>query len=147
MFILYFGMMSMITPPVALCAFTAAAMTGASPISTAFQAMKLAWVAYIVPFLFVVSPTLLFEGEALPIATDIATACFGVYFISSAVVGHYTRPLNGAMRLILTAAGLAAMLPAAATAYSVYLNAGGIAIGVLLLIYERMAARRIQTAG
>lgn len=59
MFILYFGLMSMITPPVAISAFFAANLASASPMKTAFAAMRLGWPAFIVPFLFVFSPSLL----------------------------------------------------------------------------------------
>ena len=63
MFILYFGMMSMITPPIALAAFAAATISGADPMKTGFESMKMGWVAYIIPFLFVLSPTLILRGD------------------------------------------------------------------------------------
>ena len=74
LFILYFGMMSMITPPVALCAFTAAALTGSSAMATAVKSMKFAWTAYIIPFVFVFGPGLLMIGKTGDILLNIATA-------------------------------------------------------------------------
>ena len=53
MFVLYFGVLSMITPPVALSAFAAAEIAGANPILTALTSMRLAWPLYIMPFIFV----------------------------------------------------------------------------------------------
>jgi len=61
MFILYLGMMSMITPPVAIGAFFAASLAGAEPMRTGFTAMRFGWTAYIVPFLFIFSPALLLQ--------------------------------------------------------------------------------------
>jgi TRAP-type uncharacterized transport system fused permease subunit len=63
MFILYLGMMSMITPPVAIGAFFAASLAGAEPMRTGFTAMRFGWTAYIVPFLFIFSPALLLQGD------------------------------------------------------------------------------------
>ena len=71
LFILYFGMMSMITPPVAIAAFAAASLTGADPMRTAFAAVKFGWIAYLIPFLFVFSPNLIMQGATL----DIVIAC------------------------------------------------------------------------
>ncbi len=63
MFILYFGMMSMITPPIALAAFAAATISRADPMRTGYVAMRMGWVAYVIPFLFVLSPTLIMIGN------------------------------------------------------------------------------------
>jgi TRAP-type uncharacterized transport system fused permease subunit len=56
MFVLYFGMMSFVTPPVAVAAFAAASIGKTDPFRTGFESMRFGWVAYIVPFLFVYSP-------------------------------------------------------------------------------------------
>jgi hypothetical protein len=55
-------MMSMTTPPVAVAAFAAASIAQADPVRTGFAGVKFGWSAYIVPFLFVSSPTLLMQG-------------------------------------------------------------------------------------
>ena len=62
LFVLYFGMMSMTTPPVAIAAFTAASIAQADPMRTGLAGVRFGWSAYIVPFLFVSSPTLLMQG-------------------------------------------------------------------------------------
>ena len=146
LFILYFGMMSMITPPVALCAFTAATLTGASPMVTAAQSMKFAWTAYIIPFVFVFSPTLLMIGEPLPIILNIATCGIGVYYVSVAVIGYFARSLNLAYRVLLVAAGIAAMMPAQLFAGGGIVDAAGILVGILVLGREHWIGRRLRTA-
>ena len=64
LFILYWGMLSFITPPVALGAFAAATVAGARPMSTGLQAMRLGSVIYFIPFLFVLNPALIMQGDA-----------------------------------------------------------------------------------
>jgi TRAP-type uncharacterized transport system fused permease subunit len=142
MFILYFGMMSMITPPVALCAFTAASLTREDPMRTALKAMVFAWVAYVIPFLFTYSPTLLLQGEWPATVIDISTACIGVCFISTAFIGYAARPMTASARLVLATAGLAAMLPATLATWVVYANIAGFIVGALYLTLDVAAKRR-----
>ncbi|MEX2455596.1 MAG: TRAP transporter fused permease subunit, partial [Rhodospirillaceae bacterium] len=111
LFILYFGMMSMITPPIALAAFAAASLSRADPMRTGFAAMRMGWVAYVIPFLFVFSPTLVMQGEADRIIVNTVTAVIGVYLISVAMTGYFTRPFAPAMRILLAVTGAAALVP------------------------------------
>ncbi len=92
MFILYFGMMSMITPPIALAAFAAASISRADPMRTGYAAMRMGWVAYVIPFLFVLSPTLIMVGTPWMIALNAATATVGVYIGSVAMTGYFHPP-------------------------------------------------------
>jgi TRAP transporter 4TM/12TM fusion protein len=147
MFILYFGMMSMITPPVALAAFAAAALTQANAMSIGFAAMRFGWVAYVIPFLFVFSPSLLLIGEVHQIALNIGTAVIGVYLISVATIGYFTRPLGPTWRSALLVAGGAALVPAELTPEGVLIDFLGAALGVLILAYEWWATRRARTVG
>jgi TRAP transporter 4TM/12TM fusion protein len=142
MFILYFGMMSMITPPVALCAFTAASLTREDPMRTAMRSMMFAWVAYIIPFLFSYSPTLLLQGEWQDTLIDVTTACIGVYFVSTAFVGYATSAMNPAMRVALAVIGLGAMLPHSLADWVVYVNLGSAVIGILYLARNFVASRK-----
>ncbi len=146
MFILYFGMMSMITPPIALAAFAAATLTKADPMITGFVAMRFGWVAYVVPFLFVMSPTLLMIGDPGPVALNVATAAAGVYLISVAVVGYFSRKLNWGYRLILIIAGVAAMVPDAEAGLNGVGDALGVLVGGVLLVREFVVARRAAAA-
>ncbi len=85
MFILYLGMMSFVTPPVAIAAFFAANLAGADPMRTGWISMRFSWTAYIVPFLFVFSPSLLLQGGSwAETSISIATTIVGVWFVSRA---------------------------------------------------------------
>jgi len=88
MFILYWGMLSFITPPVALGAFAAATLAGADKIRTGFEAMRLGTIIYFVPFFFVLDPGLIMQGEALHILTVTANAFLGVVILSAALQGY-----------------------------------------------------------
>lgn len=146
LFILYFGMMSMITPPVALCAFTAAALTGASAMTTAMKSMKFAWTAFIIPFVFVFGPGLLMIGDMSNILLGIGTTVVGVYLISVSVAGYFGRSLNAVTRLILVVSGCAALTPVGATELGSIIDMTGIAVGTLVLLREYFVGRKLATA-
>lgn len=88
LFILYWGMVSYITPPVALGAFAAATLAGAKPLATGFEAMRLGGTIYIVPFFFVLNPALVAEAPALEVLFVFVTAVIGVALLSMALQGH-----------------------------------------------------------
>ncbi len=103
LFILYWGMVSFITPPVALGAFAASTMAGSNPIATGFEAMRLGGVIYIAPFLFVLNPALIGQAPAWEVAVALSCAMIGVAMISAALQGYISLvgPLNGVMGLPL----------------------------------------------
>ena len=141
MFILYFGMMSMITPPIALAAFAAASISRADPMKTGYAAMRMGWVAYVIPFLFVLSPTLIMIGTPWMIALNAATATIGVYIVSVAMIGYFTRPLGVVTRILLGIGGLAAVFPDTAIGASGIVDIAGIALSAAILGREYLATR------
>ena len=119
LFILYWGMLSFITPPVALGAFAAATVAGARPIETGLQAMKLGSVIYFIPFLFVLNPALIMQGSALEISIVFVQAVVGIVFFASAMQGYmigigrlgYGVLQEVVIRGLILVAGLALALP------------------------------------
>lgn len=87
MFIMYWGMLSFITPPVALAAFAAASVAQVSAMRAGLQAMRLGTIIYFIPFFFVFNPALLMQGGAGEILTVLATAMVGVALVSGALQG------------------------------------------------------------
>jgi len=142
LFVLYFGMMSMITPPVAIAAFAAASLTRADAMKTGFAAVRFGWVAYVIPFLFVLSPSLLMEGSAIGIVVAFVTASVGVWLGSVGLIGYFVRPLAWHARAVFMATGLCAMLPAEAFAFGLAIKLAGIAVGALTVIAELAIQRR-----
>lgn len=143
MFILYFGMLSMITPPVALAAFAAANISKAGPMETAWMACRIGWAKFILPFMFVLSPTLLAQGSLFDIAFNTVTALIGVYLATAGMQGYFRRDLSPLYRVLLTAAGLAAILPDTQLSFVFpgFISVTGIAVGAAVLIAEYMATR------
>ena len=111
LFIFYLGMMSMVTPPIAIGAFFAASIAKASPMDTAFESMRFGWTAYIVPFLFVFSPGLLLIGSPLDSLIAVVTAVLGVYAISAAFIGWLHGSAGIVRRILIGIAGAALLLP------------------------------------
>ncbi len=142
LFALYFGMLSMITPPVAIAAFSAATVAGSDPIRTAAAAVQFGWSAYVVPFMFVVAPELLMQGPAWLVAQTALTAVAGVWMVSIGFVGYFSRPLDPARRTLFVAAGIALMVPAGAVAGGGWTDVAGAAAAALLIAGELRAARR-----
>ncbi len=108
LFVLYFGMMSMITPPVAIAAFAAASVGGADPMRTGFEAMKFGWPAYVLPFAFALNPALILQGGgATASLLGVSTAAAGVLAVSVAIIGYAGRPLGASARFLALTLGLA----------------------------------------
>ncbi len=142
MFLLYFGIMSMVTPPVALSAFAAANIAGADVDKTGWTATRIGWAAYIVPFLFVVSPSLLMVGDPLAIAWAVITASLGIWLGTIAVVGYYSAPIPIALRVLFMVAGVLLLIPADAFRGAIVADVAGLVLGAVLLwreIYRQRA--------
>jgi len=137
MFIFYFGMLSMITPPVCLATYTAASIAGADHLKTALHGMRLGVIAYIVPFIFVYSPALLLKGPPLTIALGIVTAIAGAVILGIAFTGFLFRNLGWGVRVLLTAGAVALLIPpGGAIAMSWEFNLVGAAVVAALIAWE-----------
>ncbi|ADZ69482.1 TRAP transporter permease [Polymorphum gilvum] len=146
LYVLYFGMMSMITPPIALAAFAAASIAKASSMATGFAAVRFGWSAYVIPFLFVFSPTLLLIGEPADVAIAVATATMGVWLVSSALAGYFSDTLSMPMRGLFALSGLLALIPAKAFEGALYSDILGVSLGLALMLRELYRRRRIVPA-
>ena len=96
LFILYCGMLSFITPPVALGAFAAASIAGSNPMSTGFKAMQFGVATYCIPFFFVLQPALILNAEPIVIVQAVFETLVGVWLIASGVQGYL--PFMGVIR-------------------------------------------------
>jgi TRAP-type uncharacterized transport system fused permease subunit len=142
LYVMYFGMMSMITPPVAIAAFAAAGLAGADPMRTGWSAVTFGWTAFVVPFLFVLSPQLLLQGEPWAVGLAAATAMAGVWLVSIAITGYFLRPLAAPWRVAFAVSGLLALIPAGAYPGAIYTDVAGTLAGLGLIGVEIVAARR-----
>jgi TRAP-type uncharacterized transport system fused permease subunit len=148
MFVLYFGMLSMITPPVALAAYAAANISKAGVMETGWAACRIGWVKFILPFMFVLSPTLLMIGTPTAIVYDSVTAFIGVYYVTVGIVGFFQRHLGPLLRIIMVVAGAAAIIPDSAIGLFVpgLLSGIGVLVGGAVLTAEYLSRRRAMLA-
>ena len=119
MFVMYWGMLSFITPPVALAAFAAASVANVSPMRAGLEAMRLGAIIYFVPFFFVFNPALLLQGSTLENLQAFSTALIGVALVSAALQGYLIglgdlgQGVKGiCVRILVGISGLALALPA-----------------------------------
>ena len=146
LFVLYYGMMSMITPPVAVAAFTAAGMAGADPMQTALNSVKTGWLAYVIPFAFVFSPGLTMNGRPGFITITVATFVVGIFLVSIAMTGYFMRPIGPIVRVLACISGLLLWIPINSFASAGILVAAAAALGISLLVFEIVQAKRPRTA-
>jgi TRAP transporter 4TM/12TM fusion protein len=144
MFILYYAGISMITPPVCIAAYAGAAIAGSDPMRTGWAASRLGIIAYIVPFLFVYFPALVFIGSWGQILIAVTTALLGCFVLSGALTGYIFRELGLKKRLFLGLAGVGLLIPTQShlTAFSSVVNIVCGALALLLIIWEWNGVRR-----
>ncbi len=118
LFVMYWGMVSYITPPVAIGSFVAAGIAGARPMQVALSSVFLGISMYLVPFLFVLNPALILEGSAWTVTWAITTAFIGIFFIGYAIEGYLPfvgdfrdSPVDWLGRLLMGMGGLAFAIP------------------------------------
>jgi len=127
LFVFYFGIVADITPPVALAAYAGAAIAKANPLKTGVTATRLAIGAFIIPYMFVLSPQLLLLGGSfLHLILSMTTAVIGMISISSALSGYLLKPLKKIESVVLFFAGLLLIDPNIITDI--------IGIGIILII-------------
>jgi TRAP transporter 4TM/12TM fusion protein len=148
LFIFYFGMLSMVTPPVCLASYAAASIGKTDPIRTGWEAMRLCAIAYVVPFLFVFSPALLLIGSWHAVAISIATAIVGAVLLGIGLVGYLFRPIGVLKRFLFLVAAAGLLIPVVETGTYTSLtwaiNAGGLLLAVIMVAIEWLARSRRQ---
>lgn len=142
LYVLYFGMMSMITPPIAMAAFAAASIARAPAMATGFAAMRFGWLAYVIPVLFVFSPSLLMIGDPLNIALAVVTSVIGVWLISAALAGYLADRLSIGLRLAFAVFGGMALVPAGMFSGAIISDILGVSGGMALIAWNFTRAQR-----
>ena len=139
LFVFYFGIIADLTPPVALAAYAGAAIARANPMKTGVIATRLAIGAFILPYIFVLSPQLLLiDVTFLGVLQPIVTSIVGMSALGAALTGYLLRPLSPLERIILAAAGLCLVDPGWIT------DLVGLAAVAAVVVYQvvRLRAQR-----
>ncbi len=133
MFILYYAILSAITPPVAVAAYAAASIAEDNPLHIAGMAVRLSLAAFIVPFAFVYGTELLLQGSPLQVVLSLAGAGIGVVLLAVSMEGYWRAPLNWWTRLLFAAAALCFIVPGYRSALA------GAAVAVIAFALARIA--------
>ena len=145
LFILYYGMMGIITPPIGVLSFIAGALAGAPPMKTAFTAMRLGVVLLFIPFFFLFNPSLILQGSYLESLYLFVLCLVGITILAGGLEGYLVKVgrLQLWERPFLVAAGFMIALPGWTT------TIGGAALAVLviaiILIRKKMVAVKLTT--
>jgi len=131
MFVFYYACLSTITPPVALAAYAGAGIAQANPFRVGFEAMRLAAVAYFVPYLFIYAPVLLFQGNPGEILWASVTAALGCVSLGGGLQGFLLKPTKLLERALLIFSGFLLIKPGWIT------DALGLALLTVVLITQR----------
>ncbi len=117
LFIMYWAILSLITPPVAGCSFVSAAIAGAKPMRTSVESMKLGIVLYFIPFFFVLNPALILHGSAWDSVYMTVLCLVGIAFIAMGLEGYIYKvgKIDWIERILVIAGGFLVALPGAWT--------------------------------
>jgi TRAP transporter 4TM/12TM fusion protein len=136
LFVLYYGCICVITPPVALASFTAAGISGASPSKTGWTSFRIGLVAFIVPFIFAYQPVMLLYGSIPDILLCAATSLVGCWCIAAMIEGWFSVRLNGAERVGFGLGGVLLMIPGLVT--------DGVGLAVVAVSYLLQRRRLVK---
>ena len=141
LFIIYFGILSFITPPVCLAVYTASGIAGSDPMRTGMKGMQLGIVAYVVPFIFVFNPALLLKAPLDEIILSVATTLSGALLLAIGLEGYLFRKLDFFRRvwIILAAAGF--LIPGLLS------DSVGLVLAIPLFFYEWRTRRSSRHTG
>lgn len=140
LFVFYYACLSSITPPVALAAFAGAGLADANPNKVGWTAVRIGLAAFIIPFMFIYSPTLLLEGEVFRIIWGTITALFGVYLLSAGTIGFMLVDAKWYERLGLIAASILLVDGGILT------DVIGLVLFVAIFLLQRVRKKRVVAA-
>lgn len=137
-FVMYFATSAVITPPDALASIAAAGIAESGVIRTALLAMRVAFAAYVVPFLFIYRPELLLQGDPLAVAAAFVLALLGIMLFSAGFEGYFLTRLSILERVIIFASAAAFVVP---SNYGVIAGFSILAVLIIVQLVRRRSAR------
>lgn len=141
MFVFYFGIAADLTPPVALAAYAGAGIAGADPMKTGLTSFKLALAGFLVPYVYVYNPMLLFiDAQPLPMIQAIASALVGVFLLAMCTIGFYKTHLPWYLRVLAFAGALGLLIPGTAS------DLFGLAVLGLIYVVQTLRVKKLPPA-
>jgi len=138
LFLLYYGVMAMITPPVGLAFYVASGIAESNPMKTGFEAVKLAAVGFIIPFIFVYNNGILLMGAPLEIMQVVLTSTLGILGLAFAFQGWFCGKVNLVGRILFALGAVASIVPESFT------DIVGVSIIVVLMAIQMIKLRRAK---
>jgi TRAP-type uncharacterized transport system fused permease subunit len=144
LFIFYFGMMAMVTPPVALAGFAAAAIAEADIVKSSMAAFRFALVGFLLPYAFVLNPALLYlsDGGALATVSAVAVAVGGIYCLTAGTTGFCFTVIKPLVRIVLLIAAVVLLLVHGTEMHHFLIKAVAVVAGGGIVISNRMISTR-----
>lgn len=142
MFVFYFGIVADITPPVALAAYAGSAIAKSNPLKTGVTATRLAIAAFIIPYMFVYNPKMLFiDAGVFDVISIVITSFIGIYAVAAGMEGFMLRKLTWWERIITIAGGLMLIVPELIT------DIVGIALVVVIIVLQKFSENKEKKNG
>ena len=140
-FVFYFGIVADLTPPVALAAYAGAAIAGANPMKTAFNATKLAIAAFIIPYILAYNPAMvLVDTTVVEVVMIAITSLIGMFGLGMALEGYYRGSIPWYLRILSAAGGLCLVDPGTVT------DAIGIVVVGAIVVMQILRAKKTLKA-
>src|SRR5699024_8121010 len=139
-FVLFFGVLSEVTPPVCLAAYAGAGLANANPMTTGFTALKIAMAGFLVPYVLVFEPAMLLDGPILDLLPALVTVIIGMVSLAAGLGGFFLTNANTVERVVLIVSGILLVIPQLLVSG---LGAIGVVI-VLIIQYAKSAGERKQ---
>ena len=144
MFVFFFGILADITPPVCLAAYAGAGIAGANPMRTGVTAVKLAIAAFLIPFVFVLEPSLLLQGTIAELILALVTLVLGMMVISAGLAGYFFGRTSVLERILLLLGGALMVYPQIVVSV---VGMGLAAAAVVMQLIARRGSRGDGTPG
>jgi TRAP-type uncharacterized transport system fused permease subunit len=141
-FVFYYSILAMVTPPVALASFTAAGLAEGNVPRTGLRAFIMSLVAFMIPFIYIFRPVLLWEGALANILLTVILSAIGVVVWAAAISGYIMADLSLPLRLFLGALALCILLP---TGRVITVIAIVIAVVTIVMNYRYFSGRKAVT--
>jgi len=141
LFVLFQGILGMVTPPVALAAFAAATIAKSDQWKTGWAATRMSWCAYLIPFMFAYSPALIMRGGIDSVLLALGDALLGILLGTMAVVGHFMAPIPAAYRAAYMVIAVMVLIPSNAFAGGSYVAVAGVVLALMAIAREVLRGR------
>ncbi len=140
MFVFYYAIISAITPPVALAVYAGAGLAGSNMWKTGLAAVRIGAPGFIIPFMFVYEPSLLFVGSLWEILSTFITATIGVVMLAAGLIGWFIRETNVVERLLLVAGAILLIKP------GIYTDIMGVVLLLVVIILQKARQKKDRAA-